>query len=1011
LTFGDNASDAISVSDSLVIDDNAELRMFTGSGGTGLSVASGGTIIVVGSNGNRALITRFNGTQDADRYGLTVASGAIMEANYAVFEYMNSSGINLQTGSALDATNNFSNTNFQNGPSSGSFLQIGDLATPDTLTITSTGFLSSEPTYNVDKAAAGDDSLTFDQAFGVLAGDASENDPGNHISWINMISATLWTGATSTDWSVAGNWSFGVPTASDDAIIPNVSNDPVVSGTQVARNVTVESGAVLTVSNTNTLDLSGSLTNNGIITMQGNAQLNISTDYLNNGTLTANSSNVTFDGTANQSINSGGTASGKRFFNVTIDKASGSAILADNIDINGDLTITNGSLDAGAGNFSMNVAGDWNNAGTLIPQNGIVTFDGSSAQSVDPGVSGSFYDVTIASSNTVSLSSNNIDVDNDFSINTGATFNAAGLDATIGGDFANSGTFTAGTGTVTFNGTASSNTITSGGASFNNVQVNAGASAAYALSGTMDINGDLNISSGKLDVGNSTLTLGAGSDDSFTIGGTLEVDANGTLEVDDFGDIVVASGGTLSLIGSGASSLADITRQSTGNYQITVQSGGTISAAYARFNYTGGAAVPGITIAAGATINASNAFDNSIFQNGAGTAYLEVNNSQNLTIDQVEFYTGPTYSIDYQGSGTLDVFDYLGSLAGARFENDAGGNVFWQFVQSEDLSAGSAVTFGNDITIDPVSAGTFGQVTVELVDGIIPSAPRSVSRYYLITPAGIGGSTAAVSIAYADDELGAVIEANLNLWRRSSENWDGPTDPDAHNTTTNVFTVNSTSWTFGLVDTVILSDAEDDQSQPVELVAFNAESEKGTITIKWQTASELNNAYFLLERSENIDEGFEVIAQLEGQGNKPTETDYEFTDEDVKVATTYYYRLTDVDYSGATHSSESIEVTVAAPLEFRLSQNYPNPFNIATKMAFELPEPSRINISIYNILGQKVFTVVDENIDAGFYVRDWNGLNSSGSSVASGIYIIRMNAKGNVTDKQFSKVIKAVLLK
>jgi len=80
------------------------------------------------------------------------------------------------------------------------------------------------------------------------------------------------------------------------------------------------------------------------------------------------------------------------------------------------------------------------------------------------------------------------------------------------------------------------------------------------------------------------------------------------------------------------------------------------------------------------------------------------------------------------------------------------------------------------------------------------------------------------------------------------------------------------------------------------------------------------------------------------------------------------------------------------PTEFKLTANYPNPFNPATTIAFELPQSSPVKIEIFNILGQKVATLVNDVRDAGRFEVVWNGLDESGKSVSSGIYFCRMTA-------------------
>ncbi len=88
------------------------------------------------------------------------------------------------------------------------------------------------------------------------------------------------------------------------------------------------------------------------------------------------------------------------------------------------------------------------------------------------------------------------------------------------------------------------------------------------------------------------------------------------------------------------------------------------------------------------------------------------------------------------------------------------------------------------------------------------------------------------------------------------------------------------------------------------------------------------------------------------------------------------------------------------PSAFELSQNYPNPFNPSTIIRFSLPQSSFVTMKIYNILGQEVKTLVNENKNAGTYSVQWNGDNNFGTKVASGAYIYRIVAGPNVVTKK-----------
>lgn len=88
------------------------------------------------------------------------------------------------------------------------------------------------------------------------------------------------------------------------------------------------------------------------------------------------------------------------------------------------------------------------------------------------------------------------------------------------------------------------------------------------------------------------------------------------------------------------------------------------------------------------------------------------------------------------------------------------------------------------------------------------------------------------------------------------------------------------------------------------------------------------------------------------------------------------------------------------PTTFALYQNYPNPFNPETKIQYDLPKSSQVKIEIFNMLGQKIRTLVDEGKAAGSYVVVWDGRKDNGEAVASGVYIYRLRTDGFVKSRK-----------
>jgi hypothetical protein len=90
----------------------------------------------------------------------------------------------------------------------------------------------------------------------------------------------------------------------------------------------------------------------------------------------------------------------------------------------------------------------------------------------------------------------------------------------------------------------------------------------------------------------------------------------------------------------------------------------------------------------------------------------------------------------------------------------------------------------------------------------------------------------------------------------------------------------------------------------------------------------------------------------------------------------------------------------ALPETFELLQNVPNPFNPTTQISFALPAAAEVNLSVYNVLGQHVKTLVDEYVPAGYQTVTWDGTDYSSAPVASGVYFYKIQAGSfNATKK------------
>ena len=195
---------------------------------------------------------------------------------------------------------------------------------------------------------------------------------------------------------------------------------------------------------------------------------------------------------------------------------------------------------------------------------------------------------------------------------------------------------------------------------------------------------------------------------------------------------------------------------------------------------------------------------------------------------------------------------------------------------------------------------------------------------------------------------------------------------------------------------------------PVELTSFSATTIGSSVKLSWQTATEINNFGFDVERKSNVKghtstvlsvTDWEKIGFVNGNGNSNSTKDYSFVDDNVNAGT-YSYRLKQIDNDGQFEYSKEVEIGLTAPDKFELSQNYPNPFNPSTTINYNLPEAANVKLIIYNILGQEVKTLVNGFKEAGVHTINFNA-----SELNSGLYIYKIEA-GSFTQTRKMTLIK-----
>jgi hypothetical protein len=203
-----------------------------------------------------------------------------------------------------------------------------------------------------------------------------------------------------------------------------------------------------------------------------------------------------------------------------------------------------------------------------------------------------------------------------------------------------------------------------------------------------------------------------------------------------------------------------------------------------------------------------------------------------------------------------------------------------------------------------------------------------------------------------------------------------------------------------------------DPAMPVELTSFTAQINDNKIVLNWQTATEVNNYGFEIQKSLVISHqslgNWEKVGFVQGSGNSNSPKEYSFTDEN-PTAGKIQYRLKQIDIDGNyKYYSTIAEVNISLtdvnvgtrPGVFVLEQNYPNPFNPTTRIKYSIPNSSEVKIKVYNILGTEIATLVNGYKEAGNYEIEFNA-----DKLTSGLYIYQ------ITAGKYSETRKMILLR
>ncbi len=187
---------------------------------------------------------------------------------------------------------------------------------------------------------------------------------------------------------------------------------------------------------------------------------------------------------------------------------------------------------------------------------------------------------------------------------------------------------------------------------------------------------------------------------------------------------------------------------------------------------------------------------------------------------------------------------------------------------------------------------------------------------------------------------------------------------------------------------------------PVELTSFTYSVTGRDVLLQWSTATESNNYGFEVQRREDADD-WQSAGFMPGHGTTVRSQHYQFSDKALRDGH-YDYRLKQIDTDGSFEFSQNISVQVGGPRRFGLSQNYPNPFNPSTNINYTLEQAGFVKVTVFDILGKNVRTLVAQEQRPGAFSLFWDGRTDDGSLVSSGTYLYSLEVGSTV---KYSKLM------
>ena len=713
--------------------------------------------------------------------------------------------------------------------------------------------------------------------------------------------------------------------------------------------------------------------------------------------------------------------------NLTINNASGVTLNAGRT-VNGTLTLTNGTFDNSAQTLTLgNSAAISRATGSLsaAPTFGTsvdVTYTGSSGVTTGnelPSSSGILNNLTVNNSGGVTLNAGR-DVNGTLTLTSG-TFAVDAYTLSLNGP-AIAGTAsnlsTTSSSNLSFGGSSSSINIPSSVSALNNLTINNANGVSLNSSPTID--GTLALTNGVLTIGGNTLTLNGAiskTSGSLTGGGSSNITFGGSgastnLPAVTLNNLILNRANGIALGG-------DVTVGST----LTLTNG-TFSVGSNTLSLNG-SAIAGTASNLSTTSSSNLSFGGSSANVNIPGSVLALNNLTLNNANGVSLNSSPTVNGTLtMTNGNLTTGSSTLTLSSTGSVSRTSGHVIGNFKKniatgatSKTFEVGTANGY-SPVTVAFGNVTVAGDLTTSATQAVQPNAVtpnETLKRYWSFTNSGITFNNYSATFSYIPADFpGAnppstftelADEATMVVGKYASSAWTFPTigtrTPGGTDDGGSIQVTGVTSFS----DFAI---GKNESALPVELTSFTALVQNKTVNLKWQTATEVNNYGFEIQKQNeeirNQKSNWEKIGFVQGHGNSNSPKSYTFTD-NLALAHNLnldrlQYRLKQIDFDGTYEYSNTVEVNFDAPANFVLDQNYPNPFNPTTTIKYEIPKNSFVELHIYDLLGREIISLVNQVQNAGYHEIIFNG-----KDLASGIYFYQIKAG------EFSQIKKMLLMK